>query len=355
MDPVSQGALGAAFAQSFADRRRLLAAGALGLMGGMAPDLDVLIRSSTDPLLFLEYHRQFSHALVFVPVGALICALVLHGFVRRRLRFRETWLFCGLGYATHGLLDACTSYGTQLLWPFSDARIAWNHVAVVDPLFTLPLLGLLVAGSVRGRRHWAWLALAWALVYIGAGAWQGQRAEAAARELARARGHTPVTVAVKPSFGNLLVWKSLYVDGARYYVDAVRLATTVMVYPGDSLPVLDVARDLPWLDPASRQARDLERFRRFSAGYLALDPGSPVGAPHVVDVRYSMVPNEIDALWGIRLDPRAGPDGAVRYFMNRRATAAHRAALGAMLLGRTLDPPGPSPQHAETPDGKDRQ
>ncbi|WP_256927785.1 hypothetical protein, partial [Vibrio parahaemolyticus] len=29
--------------------------GVLGVASGMAPDLDVLIRSSSDPLLFLEY------------------------------------------------------------------------------------------------------------------------------------------------------------------------------------------------------------------------------------------------------------------------------------------------------------
>jgi inner membrane protein len=330
MDPVSQGALGAALAQSVAGRRRLLAAGFLGALAGMAPDLDVLIRSSTDPLLFLDYHRQFTHALVFIPVGALICAVALHAFVRRHLRFQETWLFCGLGYATHGLLDACTSYGTQLLWPFSDARIAWNHVAVVDPLFTVPLVGLLVAGAIRRQPRLAALALAWAMLYIGAGALQGQRAEQAALALAQLRGHAPERLTVKPSFANILVWKSIYLAEGDYHVDAIRAGLDVDVVPGDSLPALDLARDLYWLDPASRQARDLERFRRFSAGYLALDPAD---AARVIDIRYSMVPNAIDALWGIRLSRDAPPDQPVAFFTERRATAAHRAALWRLLTG----------------------
>jgi inner membrane protein len=330
MDPVSQGALGAAFAQSIAGRRRLVAAGVLGMLGGMAPDLDVLIRSSTDPLLFLDYHRQFTHALVFIPVGALVCALALHGFVRRRLWFRETWLFCGLGYATHGLLDACTSYGTQLFWPFSDVRVAWNHVAVVDPLFTLPLLALLGIGLLLRRRGFAVLALAWAACYIGLGAMQGHRAEAAAVALAHLRGHEPARLTVKPSFGNLLVWKSIYAAEGEYHVDAIRAGRSVAVVPGERIPVLDRARDLPWLDPASRQARDLERFYRFSAGYLALDPHD---ASRVVDVRYSMVPNEIDALWGIVLDPHAGPHAPAGFVTNRQATPAHRAALWRLIRG----------------------
>lgn len=101
-------------------------AGLLGLLCGLAPDLDVLISSSTDPLLPLEYHRQFTHSLIFIPVGGLICALVLYLlFARHRsLSFGATYLYCTLGYATHALLDSCTTYGTLLLWPFSDMRVA---------------------------------------------------------------------------------------------------------------------------------------------------------------------------------------------------------------------------------------
>ena len=42
----------------------------------MAPDLDVLFQSPTDPILFLEFHRQFTHSLVFIPIGALLVFLV---------------------------------------------------------------------------------------------------------------------------------------------------------------------------------------------------------------------------------------------------------------------------------------
>ena len=102
MDPLTQGALGAALPQAANASRYAASAGLLGFLAGMAADLDVLIRSSEDPLLFLEYHRQFTHSLVFIPAGGLLCALVLHHLIGRRrgLAFRHTWLFCTLGYAT---------------------------------------------------------------------------------------------------------------------------------------------------------------------------------------------------------------------------------------------------------------
>ncbi len=70
MDPISQGAAGAILPQTFASVEKTRVYVLLGALAGMAPDLDVLIRSPTDPLLFLEYHRQFTHALLFVPIGA---------------------------------------------------------------------------------------------------------------------------------------------------------------------------------------------------------------------------------------------------------------------------------------------
>ena len=166
MDPVTQGTLGAALAQAGADKRRIRSFAVAGGISGLAPDLDIFISSATDPLLYLEFHRQFSHSLIFIPVGATICALLLHGFLKKRLTWRETWLACLLGYASHGLLDACTSFGTQLFWPFSDMRVAWNFVSVVDPLFSVPLAALVGVAFLRRSRLYAFLGLGWVAVYL---------------------------------------------------------------------------------------------------------------------------------------------------------------------------------------------
>lgn len=152
MDPLSQGVLGASLPQAAARSGKHIAAiTVVGAIGGMVPDLDVLIRSSTDPLLFLEYHRQFSHSLFFIPIGGAITGLLLYTLFGRFLGLSRnaTLLFTTLGYATHALLDACTTYGTLLLWPLANTRFAWNTVSIIDPLFTLPLLLLVVAGVVK--------------------------------------------------------------------------------------------------------------------------------------------------------------------------------------------------------------
>jgi len=311
LDPLSQAVLGATAAQSGASGREMRAAAVVGLIAGMAPDLDVLIRSPTDPLLFLEYHRQFTHALAFIPLGSLVVAALLYlAFARRYISFRRTWLYAALGFATHGLLDACTTYGTQLLWPFSDARIAWNVISIIDPVFTVPILLLVVWAGARRWRTAALIGLAWAVAYPLLGMLQRDRAVEAGAALAHSRGHEPVRLEAKPSFANIVLWKIVYEADGRFYVDTARVGAETRFYTGESVPVLDVEQHLPWLHPESQQARDVERFRWFSNDYLAPHPRDPL---QVMDMRYSMLPNEIEPLWTIRLDPRANASAHVPF------------------------------------------
>jgi inner membrane protein len=335
MDPVSQGALGAALAQSLADRQKIASAAWFGALAGMAPDLDVFIRSSTDPLLFLEYHRQFTHSLIFIPVGALIVTAALYRVIRHQLSFREAYLASTAGYATHGLLDACTTYGTLLLWPFSDIRIAWNNVSVVDPLFTIPLLIFVVLAWRRRKPSLAAAGMIWAVFYLAIGVVQHQRAMDAAAELAANRNHTPHRLSIKPGFANLLLWKSVYEHNNVYYVDGIRAGTPVMVCEGDQIEKLNLARHLPHLDPSSQQATDIQRFRWFSSDFLAWDPkrGS------IVDIRYSLVPNQIDALWGIRLNAAADPTAHVSWWAERSAGPEVRSALYDLVSGAACTTP----------------
>jgi inner membrane protein len=332
MDPLTQGVLGASLPQATANKSELVVAGLLGFLAGMSPDLDVLIRSSTDPLLFLEYHRQFTHSLVFIPVGGLLCALVLHFLVGKRwnLSFLRTLKYCTAGYATHALIDACTTYGTLLFWPFSDVRVAWNTISIIDPLFTLPILVLVALAAFRKRVMLARLAVVWALFYLSLGVLQRNAAVEMGREIADSRGHSPLGLEAKPSFGNILVWKTVYEAEGRFYVDAVRANLSPAVFPGDSVEKLDIARDLPWLDRGSQQAKDIERFRWFSNGYIAMDPANPY---KIVDIRYSMIPNQLSPLWSIELAPGASATDHVDYRTHRSASGNEGRVLLDMMIG----------------------
>lgn len=317
MDPITQGVIGAIVAQTRAKPAYLAKACVIGALAGMAPDLDVLIRSEGDPLLALEFHRHFTHSLLFIPFGGLICALAMHPLLGKRwqLTFLQTLTWCLLGYGTHGLLDAFTSYGTQLLWPLSNYRFAWDTISVIDPLFTIPILLFTLCAARLKRKRLIYGGMIWGAMYMSIGWVQHERAMDMGYALASSRGHQPIRLEVKPSFANLALWKVVYETTDRFYVDAVKPGLQESVsWPGDSVPKLDLARDLPWLDLNSQQAADIERFRWFSAGYIALDQQHK---HQIVDIRYSLLPQEIRPLWGIRLSEQADREDFADYYTQR--------------------------------------
>lgn len=314
MDILTQGLLGAGLAAAAAPPAELRTGAACGFAAGLLADADVLIRSSHDPLLVLEFHRHFTHALAFIPIGALLAALVLWPLARRRLTFARLFLYSLLGYCLSGFLDACTSYGTMLLWPFSEERIAWSLISIVDPIFTGTLLVSLLFALRRRRASASRVGLVLGALYLALGAAQHERAREALAVLASERGHAPVRAIVKPTFGNIVLWRGLYEHDGRVYAEALRAGIETTVYPGESAPLVV---------PTDGHAA---RFAVFSDGWLVADHRHP---GRLGDARYAMLPNSLAPLWGIE----SGPGGGVRFVNDRTLSRGGRARFLEMLRG----------------------
>ncbi len=330
MDPLSQGTVGAAFAQSAADKNNIFKIGVIGFLAGLAPDLDVLIQSSTDPILFLEYHRQFTHSLFFIPFGSLFVAFMLFPLFKKSMSIKTVYFASFLGYATHGLLDACTSYGTQLFWPFSNERVTWNNISIVDPLFTIPVLILLVIAIKTKKKIFSFFSIGWIIFYLSLGFIQYERALSVSVELAHSRGHNPERLTLKPSFGNLILWKSIYQHEETFYVDAIRIAQSSSWCEGESIRVFDYHYHLPNLKKESQQKEDIERFRWFSQDYLGYDKEKDI----VTDVRYSMIPNQIAPMWGLVIDEQRDVSEHAIWWTSRSLDQSQIDLFKYMLSGR---------------------
>ncbi len=306
MDPLTQGLLGAAASQALFSKQLGRKAWLIGAVGGVLPDADVFIRSQTDPLLAIEYHRGFTHALAFIPIGG--AAASLPWLLRRT--YRDRWKpvlgAAVAGYATHGLLDACTTYGTQLYWPFSTTRAAWNYISIVDPIFTIILMAGVVCAAILRSRGPAAIALGLCLLYLGWGAMQRERALEAQQRIADDRGHAPVRQDVFPTIGNLFVWRSLYAASDSLHADRIRVPIFGRPEwtPGSAVAALTVDDLSPELRANARILRDFERFRWFSGGWVAR---SPTDREVIGDARYSLRTESFDPTWGVRFDPDRHP------------------------------------------------
>ncbi len=147
MDSLTQIVLGAACGEIALGKKIGNKALLFGAIGGTIPDLDVFIGKLfyTNTIDIMTFHRGFMHSLSFAFLGAFIFGFVAFKLYNSGKRVHLTtqkdwtWLFF-LSVFTHPILDCFTPYGTQLFLPFSDTRIAFNNISVVDPAYTLPFL-----------------------------------------------------------------------------------------------------------------------------------------------------------------------------------------------------------------------
>jgi inner membrane protein len=311
MDTVTHGLLGAAAAQGLLAHRLPKSAGLIGLVAGMAPDLDILMGLGADPVASILYHRQSTHSLIFIPVGALCVALLfmwMRSFKGARLAVYGAAL---IGYGLHGPLDACTSYGTLLLWPFSYTRIAWDVIAIVDPIFSLTLLVGLVWALVRRHARLAQVAVCLALIYLGFGVWQWQRARDIQLQLATARGQVIERGRAMPLPGGLVAWRSVYVAAGEIHVDGIRVPwwRGALVKPGGTVDLASFDLVPPPMAERQDVRRAFEVFAWFADGLIAPVDGVPAT---IGDMRYGAEASSLRPLWGMQFDG-ARPEGAMRW------------------------------------------
>jgi len=144
MDSLTQIVLGAAVGEKVLGKKLGNKALLYGAVAGTIPDLDVLAGKFMDPIDAIAIHRGFSHSVVFF----LLISPIL-GFLISKIEKRKrvsTWEGISLvfwGLLTHVLLDAFTTWGTQIFWPL-DYKVAFKSIFVIDPLYTLPFLACLI-------------------------------------------------------------------------------------------------------------------------------------------------------------------------------------------------------------------
>lgn len=341
MDILTQGVVGAIVSQCAANRKELRSATIIGFFGGLLADADGLIRSAQDPLYTLEFHRHFTHSLIFIPAGGLIAAALLWIFFRNKLPFKKLYLYATLGYATCGLLDAFTTYGTHLFWPFTDDRVAARIIAIVDPLFTLTLIAAVILAIRSSSNRIARAGVAFAALYLFLGMVQRDRAEDMIPMIAKDRGHTPQRYEAKPTMGNLVLWRSIYEADGIFHVDAIRLGlfSRPVIYPGTSVKKFELERDLPELARDDVLYNDIRRFTYFSDDYVAFHPQYP---SVLGDIRYSLLPDDIQPLWGIGYDLHE-KDRHVTFNTYRAMKSDTLEKFKAMLLGRAIGDGSPIP------------
>ena len=153
MDSLTQIVLGAAVGEATLGKKIGNKAMFWGAVAGTIPDLDVIANFFVDNVTANELHRGFSHSILFSILMAPIFGWIIAKLYKNKEADWKDWsklMFWGL--FTHPILDAFTTWGTQLFWPF-DYKVAFNNIFVADPLYTVPFLICVIIAMFYKRTH----------------------------------------------------------------------------------------------------------------------------------------------------------------------------------------------------------
>ena len=207
-------------------------------------------------------------------LGVLLGYRLWRDYFRRDLRevraSYQTWVALFFwSIFTHPILDCFTNYGTQIWQPFSDQRIAWNTVSIVDPIYTVPFgLFLIVAASLRrgsqARHWWNWAGIVWGCFYLGLTVVNKQRVNRYFEQSLKTAGIESTRYMTNPSILTNTVWYGVAEADDAFYFGLIGLKDC---RPGfDTLSRLPKNREL--LADIPPDNRSLRFLRWFSDGYF---------------------------------------------------------------------------------------
>lgn len=365
MDSLTHLVAGALTPLAFPNTPKRAAVLGFGIAVGELPDIDVLFGISPEALLVL--HRGITHSLVWQPVMVLIAVIPffiwMQGKAPRRLAaerdteicprpgaqnspgFLTMYFMALFAVFTHIYLDCMTTFGTQILLPFSPARVGLPAMFIVDLLLTIPALILLVRawrqkadiclvpagaglppakGSADGfafvsgkSRHFARIGLAWILLYPLAALGINYTATAYLEKNDQGGKRTLLTEPFSP-----LLWKSLVDEGDSYSMSTLNLlnpgkdcATERFSKPDAGL-YARLKEQLPLFGQFEQFCSFMVQMERSPSPYARAGHGEKVKEYAFVDMRYLMSPDS-PALWIGRTDPnfvleaRVNEDGSL--------------------------------------------
>lgn len=275
MEPITHLAAGLLTAQALEPeptRRRGLTI--LCAVAATIPDFDIATSLiGLEP--YLRHHRGLTHSVLALPLIALLLAWAARR-LGAELSLPRAWLAAALALATHIFLDVVTAFGTQVFAPFSDYRLSFEGVFVVDPAFTMALFACILLGRQSpsflgaGRRAFALAGLALLVGYPLLGNALRLNVQHRYEALLQARGQAYEQVSVTPDALAPWYWKVLVASGPELTITTANPWDVARPYPATTL------RRVP-REELARLGQEASIFGTFAwfAGHPASYPEAP--------------------------------------------------------------------------------
>jgi inner membrane protein len=202
------------------------------------------------------------------------------------------WLFF-YAIVTHPILDAFTTFGTRLFWPFSDVRVSLSNISIVDPIYTIPFLATVIACGFysrtdRRRQITNWVGIGVSCFYMMATMSTRKHVDKVMETSLNKQGIVPDKMISTPTIFNNILWFSIAQKDSNYYCGYYSLL--------DRETKIDSIRVLPqkqYLVKEFMQQKELKILTWFSDQYYNLmDLGN--GRLQYNDLRYGTLSFKFD-------------------------------------------------------------
>lgn len=300
MDSLTQIVLGAACGEIALGRKIGNKALLFGAIGGTIPDLDVFIGKFlyNNEIQAMAFHRGFMHSLLFAVPAAFFFGWFAYKFYNSGKRKETTvqkdwiWLFF-LSIFTHPILDCFTPYGTQLFAPFSDYRVAFNTISVVDPIYTLPFLICMIVilffkRSNAKRLKWTKAGIYISSFYLLFTLGNKFYIDSVFKKSFKKAGISLDRFSAQPSIFNNILWYAVAETKDKYHLTFYSLLDKSAT--ANKIISIDKNHDL-----IDMNAENLKTLAWFSNDYYRISKKEKTGTYKYTDLRYPLLnPNDIN-------------------------------------------------------------
>ena len=300
MDSLTQIILGAACGEIALGKKIGNKALLFGAIGGTIPDLDVFIGKLlySNEIQAMAFHRGFMHSLLFAVLAAFLFGYFTHRLYntgkRRGTTIQKDWIWLFfLSIFTHPILDCFTPYGTQLFAPFSNYRVAFNTISVVDPLYTLPFLICMIVvlfykRTNKKRIQWTKAGLYISAAYLFFTIGNKFYIDSVFKKSFKKAGISIERFSAQPSILNNILWYAVAETADTYYLTFYSLLDKSAT--ADKIITIKKKHHL-----VDMSADNLKTLAWFSNNYYRISKMDKIGTYKYTDLRYPMLnPEDID-------------------------------------------------------------
>ncbi len=287
MDSLTQIALGVAVAEVCAGKKLQNRTFLYGAVLGTIPDLDVFVGKFLTPVDSVMIHRGLSHSLLFFLVLSPFLGKLIVTIEKNRIGFKQAAVMVFWCLFTHVILDAFTTWGTQILWPL-PYRFALKTIFVIDPLYTIPLLVSLIwvwkTRNIDLRRKYALRGLVVSTFYLLVSA--GIKLYAL-NQFQNALADQDIhyqEIIVKPSAFNTILWNANVETNDAYLLGDFSLFDTQPIsfrkYPKNKALEQEVV-----------EVEDFQKLKKISEGWYLMTEKD--GTIYFNDLRFGLLNNDL--------------------------------------------------------------